>query len=129
MTKVTDQMEIRSFDVPDEVREFAGHGHADAVTLTNGKTALRSHFEPGWQWSKDVRPIAGTELCQVSHLGFCVAGQMDVTMPSDDGSQVVHMRAGDLARIPPGHDAWVVGEETCVFVDLGDVGSYAQSKE
>jgi hypothetical protein len=33
---------------------------------------------------------------------------------------------GDVVAIPPGHDAEVVGDEPCVFIDFGEFGDYAK---
>lgn len=114
-------IEAKSFDSPDETREFAGHGHAEVVNV-HGRTVLRSVFEPGWHWKDDVGPIAGTETCQVHHFGYCVQGRMKIMM--DDGTEM-ELAPGDFVDIAPGHDAVVVGDETCVFVDVGDVSQYA----
>jgi Cupin domain len=113
----------KSFNSPDEVRKFAGHGEAQVVEL-GGKTVIRSTFEPGWKWSQDLKPIAGTDTCQVRHFGYCISGQMTIHM--DDGSDLT-VGPGDLAAIEPGHDAEVIGDEACVFIDFGDVSQYAKS--
>jgi len=115
-------MEVRRFDVPDETRPFEGRGRAEVVTL-GGRTVGRGVFEPGWRWSENIKPIAGTERCEVSHLGYCVAGSMRVVMA--DGDERV-MGPGDVVAIPPGHDAEVVGEEPCVFLDFGEITEYAK---
>ena len=65
--------EAKRFDTPDEVRPFTGHGHVDLVQLTTGDVGLGT-FEPGWKWSNDVKPIAGTQNCQVGHVGYCLSG-------------------------------------------------------
>jgi hypothetical protein len=114
-------IESKSFDAPDETRNFAGHGHAEVIEL-HGRTVLRSVFEPGWHWKDDIGPIAGTDTCQTHHFGYCVAGRMKVMM--DDGSELV-LGPGDLVDIAPGHDAEVMGDESCVFIDFGDVSNYA----
>ena len=114
-------IDAKSFDSPEETRPFHAHGHAEVVEL-NGKTVLRSVFEPGWHWKDDIGPIAGTDTCQTHHFGYCVAGQMRIVM--DDGSEQM-IGTGDLVEIMPGHDAEVVGSETCVFIDFGDVSKYA----
>ena len=117
-------VEVKSFDSPDETRQFEGNGHADVVQL-GGKTIGRGVFEPGWRWSENVKPIAQTDSCQVSHLGYVLSGEMKIKM--DDGSeQRVH--AGDADAIPPGHDAWVDGDEACVIVDFGEFGDYAKRR-
>jgi hypothetical protein len=115
-------VEVKSFDSPDEVRPFEGNGQA-AVVNVGGRTVGRGTFEPGWRWSENVKPIAGTDSCQVSHLGYCVSGRMKVIM--DDGTEG-ECGAGDVVAIPPGHDAEVVGGEPCVFVDFGEFGDYAK---
>ena len=115
-------VDVRSFDSPDEQRPFEGHGHVDAVTVA-GHPVTRGTFEPGWKWSTDLKPIAQTDSCQVSHLGYCVSGRMKVYM--DNGPER-EIGPGEVAAIPPGHDAEVVGDETCVWIDFGEVGEYAK---
>jgi hypothetical protein len=114
--------EVKSFDSPDETRPFEGKGKADVVQLA-GKAIGRGEFEPGWRWSENIKPIAGTDSCEVSHLGYCLSGRMKVFM--DDGSEG-EVGPGDAFAIPPGHDAEVVGDETCVLLDFGEFGDYAK---
>ena len=113
---------VKRFEAPDETRPFAAHGRADVLDL-NGHVVGRGEFEPGWCWSADVKPIAGTDSCQVSHLGYCVAGRMTIHM--DDGADM-DIGPGDAFAIAPGHDAEVVGDETCVLLDFGEFGDYAK---
>lgn len=114
--------EVKSFDKPDESRPFEGKGHADVVQLM-GRPVARGTFEPGWRWSSNVKPIAGTDLCQVSHLGYCLSGRMRILM--EDGSEA-EIAAGNAVAIAPGHDAEVVGNEACVFLDFGEIAEYAK---
>jgi hypothetical protein len=115
-------VEVKSFDSPDEVRPFEGKGKADVVNV-GGRLVGRGTFEPGWRWSENVKPIAGTDSCKVSHLGYCISGRMKVFM--DDGSEG-ECGPSDVVAIPPGHDAEVVGDEPCVFIDFGEFGDYAK---
>ena len=115
-------VEIKSFDAPDEVRPFEGNGQADVLDI-GGRIVGRGTFEPGWRWSENIKPIAGTDSCQVSHLGYCLSGRMKVIM--DDGTEG-ECGPGDVVAIPPGHDAEVVGDEPCVFIDFGEFGDYAK---
>jgi len=115
-------IEAKSFDSPDEVREFEGNGQALVVEIA-GHTVGHGTFEPGWTWSGNVKPIAGTDSCQVSHLGYVLSGRMKVRM--DDGSETT-IEAGQVVAIPPGHDAEVVGDEPCRMVDFGEFGDYAK---
>jgi uncharacterized cupin superfamily protein len=115
-------IEVKSFDAPDETREFEGNGRAEVVNVA-GKTIGRGVFEPGWRWSDNVKPIAGTESCEVSHLGYCISGRMRVWM--DDGTEA-EFGPGQVMAIPPGHDAEVLGDEDCVMVDFGEIADYAK---
>lgn len=115
--------EVKNFDSPDETRPFQGNGQAKAVELA-GHTVLLGTFEPGWKWSDNVKPIAGTDSCEAAHFGYVLSGSMKVFM--DDGSDF-EITAGDVAAIPPGHDAEVLGSEACVMVDFGEIGDYAKS--
>jgi hypothetical protein len=72
-----------------------------------------------------VKPLAGTDSCEVSHLGYVVSGRMKVTM--DHGSEG-EAGPGDVVALPPGHDAEVVGGETCVLLDFGEIDEYAQAR-
>jgi quercetin dioxygenase-like cupin family protein len=114
--------EIKNFDSPDEVRPFEGKGQVKVVTVA-GQVVGRGTFEPGWRWSENVKPIAGTDSCQVSHLGYVLSGRMRVHM--DDGSEA-EVGPGDVVAIPSGHDAEVVGEEPCEMVDFGELRDYAK---
>ncbi|MGB2874451.1 MAG: cupin domain-containing protein [Gaiellaceae bacterium] len=115
-------LEIKQFDSPDEVRPFADKGQARVVKLGES-SALKSTFEPGWRWSDHVRPIAGTDSCQSPHLLYVLSGRMKVVM--DDGTEG-ELGPGDAARIEPGHNAWVVGDEACEAVDFGAMSTYAK---
>ena len=116
-------IEVKNVDSPDEVRPFEGKGKVDAVQVA-GQTVGRGTFEPGWKWSNNVKPIAGTDSCEVSHLGYVISGRMSVKM--DDGSES-EIGPGDVVAIPPGHDAEVVGDEACVMVDFGEISQYAKA--
>ena len=115
-------IEVGRFDSPDEVRPFEGKGQAEIVNVA-GRPIGRQTFEPGWRWSVNIKPIAGTDSCQVNHLGYCISGRMRITM--DDGA-ATEIGAGEVAAIPPGHDAEVLGDEPCVFVDFGAIEGYAK---
>jgi len=108
-------VEKRNIDSPDETRPFKANGHADVVTLGDF-TLGRGTFEPGWKWSNDVKPVAGTDSCQVRHAGIVASGQM--TVRSDDGTETT-VGPGDVFVMEPGHDAWVEGDEACVLYDTG----------
>ena len=106
------QLRRKRFDRPDEVRTVE-KGRVELVEL--GELAVgRATFEPGWRWSEHVKPLAETESCQVHHVGYVVSGHLRVEMT--DGASI-DLVAGDTFEVPPGHDAWVVGDEPWVSVD------------
>jgi Cupin domain len=115
-------IEVKNFDSPDETRPFEGNGRADVLNM-GGKNIGRGVFEPGWRWSENIKPIAKTDSCEVSHLGYCISGRMKIYM--DDGSEA-EIGPGDAFAIPPGHDAEVVEDEPCVLLDFGEFGDYAK---
>lgn len=117
------QMQKKSLGAPDETRTFE-KGQIQLVTL-GGLTFGRATFQPGWKWSTSVKPIAKTASCQARHLHYQVSGRLHVVM--DDGGEM-EFGAGDVAQIPPGHDAWVVGQEPVVAVDISGMGDYAKPK-
>ncbi len=115
-------LEIKSTLSPDETRSFVSHGHANVVNVGDHPVLLGT-FEPGWRWSLHVKPLAGTGSCQAAHLLYVISGRMAVVM--DDGT-TGEVGPGDVAAIPPGHDAWTVGDEACVGVDFGGYAQYAK---
>lgn len=117
----TKTMQKRTFAKPDESREFS-LGRLDLVTL-EGVTFGRIVLQPGWRWSASVKPIAKTELCESSHLQVIITGRIHVVM--SDGSEM-DFAPGDLVYIPPGHDAWVVGNDTLSAIDITGMADYAK---
>ena len=123
MATAASHMERKSFSKPDETRPFP-KGKLEVVNIA-GTTLGRATFEPGWKWSESVKPIANTESCLAPHLGYFLSGRMHVIM--DDGSEIEY-GPGEACSIPPGHDAWIVGNETCVVVDFTGFKDYAKPK-
>jgi hypothetical protein len=106
-------VESRNLDAPDETR------NPDKVLIQIVKLAGagvgRGTFQPGWKWSESIKPIVGTESCQVHHLGVMLEGRMHVL--HDDGSEA-DIGPGEVYEIQPGHDAWVVGDEAAVGIEF-----------
>ena len=98
-----ESVESQNIETPHERRPFRAHGQMDVVTLGDF-TLGKGTFEPGWRWSEDVKPIAGTDYGTEATVG-----------------------PGDVVRIEPGHDAWVEGDEPCVLYDTG-VAAYAKPR-
>jgi uncharacterized cupin superfamily protein len=106
---------------PDETRRF-DKGRIDITNV--GDTSIgRAIMEPGWKWSTSVKPIVKTDSCQINHTMYVISGKMHVKM--DDGSEQ-EFGPGDTGIVPPGHDAWVVGNEPFVGVDFTGAKSYAK---
>ncbi len=106
-------MLLKHIDHPDETRNLP-KTKVEVVNL-GGTTVMRATFQPGWKWSECIKPTAGTTSCQVPHVNYIISGRMKIVM--DDGSEK-EMGPGDVANIPPGHDAWVVGKEPCIAIDF-----------
>ena len=114
-------LESKNIETPDEKVGF-DHGQMNVVNLP-GLMLVRARFDPGWSWSGDVKPRAGTESCQVAHAGLILSGRLTVRM--DDGQEKT-FGPGDAHVVSPGHDAWVVGDEPCEILDValtGEAGS------
>lgn len=107
-----------------EIRRFP-HGEIRIVTLGDF-TFGEFRLEPGWRWSQDIRPIAGTAECQHHHVGFIFEGAIRVEM--GDGSSI-DLHAGDAYEIPPGHDAWVIGDTPFHSIEFSGVRTYALAPE
>ena len=114
-------VESRDFDSPDETRT-PDKTHV-AVVRMGATTAARLTFEPGWRWSECIKPVVHTESCQLSHAGYAVAGRLMVRLP--DGREAP-IRAGESYAIPPGHDAWVEGEEAFVGIETMSAEQFAR---
>jgi len=115
----------KQFTQPDERRPFKGHGHLDVLSFGEAKVIGHGVFEPGWKWSNDLKPIAGTDSCQSEHLGYCLAGEMVIRM---NNGEEIRVKAGDAFHIEPGHDAWVIGNQSCEMLDFIGFKDYAKPK-
>ena len=115
------KMDAKSLNSPEEVRSFE-KGKIDLIKI-GGATVGRAVFEPGWKWSKHVKPIAKTEWCEAPHFQYHISGILHVVM--NDGTEK-DLKAGDVSLLPSGHDAWVVGDEPVVVVDFQGMVDYAK---
>lgn len=115
------KIQVKSFDEPDEVVSVPGHV-SNVLTLNDTYVAW-SIAQPGWRWSKDVKPLVGTPSCQIHHQGVVLSGQMQIS--SEEGVQRI-IGPREAFDIQPGHDGWVVGEEPCVFVEFRGVREWGK---
>lgn len=106
-------VEKKNINSPDERRDFP-KGKIELVTV-GGTTFTRGTFQPGWKWAESVKPLMKTKSCEVEHTQYFVSGRLRVRM--DDGSEY-EFGPGDVAYMPPGHEAWVVGNEPVELIDI-----------
>jgi hypothetical protein len=96
-----------------EHREIGGI-QLDVVAVGQSRVK-RMIYPPGFRWSTHMKPVAGTELCMHAHAGFIARGRIHVQYA--DGC-TVELIAPQVVSIAPGHDAWVVGDETAVVIEF-----------
>ena len=112
--------EYKDFRSPDEVRTFE-KGKLELLKIGGGVVG-RLTLEPGWRWSKHVKPIAKTELCVAPHFQYHLSGRIHIAM--SDGTEF-EATPGGVTALPSGHDAWVVGNEPVVLIDWAGASTYA----
>ncbi len=121
MAKQTKSMQKKTLNAPDEVRTF-DKGKVELATVGT-VTFGRASLQPGWKWSESVKPIVKTEYCEAPHVQYQISGRLKVRMA--DGSEQ-EFGPGDVGVIPSGHDAWVVGNEPVVMIDISGMTHYAK---
>jgi len=115
------RLQHKHIDHPDEIRPYDG-GRTEIFEMADFVIG-RMIMEPGWRWEKNVRPIAGTEVCTYHHLGYVESGRLHVVML--DGTEA-ELGPKEMYEIPPDHLAWVVGDEPWVGIDFRGARSYAR---
>ena len=113
--------EIKDFRAPDEVRTFE-RGKVELVNIGGGVVGKLT-LQPGWRWSKDVKPLVGTKWCEAPHFQYHASGRLHVQM--EDGTEF-EAGPGAVTSLPAGHDAWVVGDEPVVLIDWYGATNYAK---
>jgi len=113
---------MKRFEEPDEIRTF-DKGKFEIIRL-GGLTIGRATYQPGWRWSVDVGPLVGASLCNVEHVCMTLSGCSAASLEGE----TYEFPAGTLFYIPPGppgHDSWVVGNETYVSLHFLGTEDYA----
>jgi class 3 adenylate cyclase len=104
----------KNLNQPDDARHFP---FLSGTLVRIGPLEIgRARLEPGWRWSMSIKPAVGTGWCEAHHLHLLLAGRFGVVM--DDGERAEFV-PGDVFDLPPGHDAWVVGDDVVDLVDIG----------
>lgn len=96
-----------------ERREVAGVV-MDIARIGEGRVK-RVVYQPGFRWSRDMKPIVGTDLCMHAHVGFLVSGHIEIRYA--DGCTADFVGPQPVA-IDPGHDGAVIGDEPAVLVEF-----------
>jgi class 3 adenylate cyclase len=115
------QIKSKSFDEPDERRSFPlmDSQFAQVASIGLGRATL----QPGWRWTTSIGPLTGDAFCQVHHVQLILAGRLGFEMESGESGE---FGPNSIVDVPPGHDAYVVGDEPVVLVDFygnsADVG-------
>ena len=68
-------LDSRSHDTPDEVRTPA-KTRVEVVRM-EGYTLGRLPLRRTRRWSECLKPVVGTDSCQLSHVGYAVSGQLE----------------------------------------------------
>ena len=107
---MTSAIEIRRFESPDQLLDMKKHGRISIIKMAGGTAGMHAIFEPGWTWEIDEKLLLGSpDSCPMRHIGYCVGGKLVVRMV-ETGVET-RINAGDFFEIPPGHDAYVDGNE------------------
>ena len=102
----------KSLNRPDKAWTFLDGSTRTAVIL-DSMAIGRGHYQPGWRWSLHVGRQTGK--ASAAHIGYVLSGHLAIR--SSDGKEIT-VSPGEGFEIGPGHDAWVVGNETCVALDF-----------
>ena len=104
-------------------RREVGGVQVDVVQTGNARVK-RIVYPRGFRWSKNLKDLVGTPLCMHAHVGFLASGEIDIQYA--DGT-IEKFVAPQAVAIAPGHDGWVVGDESVVFIQV-DLGTETQAR-
>lgn len=114
MTVKTSELHVKTFEVPDDGFSVGDFARVEVLHLGD-VDAHRATFQPGLHWTEHVKPLVGTELCEIPHTGYVLSGRIGLRMA--DGAER-ELGPGDVFNIGPGHDIWVIGDEPYVAIDF-----------
>ena len=104
--------EVKNMSESKETREMKRF-KLESIVIKGAKVA-RFELKRGWKWSTDIKPLAKTEWCEAPHFQYQISGRLHMKLR--DGTEF-EIRPGDVSSVPPGHDAWVVGDEPAVGIE------------
>jgi hypothetical protein len=99
---------------PDVARREVAGVQMDVAPAGTGRIK-RVVYPPGFRWSTHMKPLIGTDRCLHAHVGFLARGQVHVEYGDGCTQEFV---APQVVAIAPGHDAWVVGDEPAVLIEV-----------
>ncbi len=105
-------VDVRTFDAPDVAMDDLEKASACQVGVGEHAVWMFT-FEPGWRYTEHFEPT----LCTAPHGAYVASGRLGIRM--EDGTEA-EAGPGSVVVIEPGHDAWTVGDEPCVFIDFGE---------
>jgi hypothetical protein len=100
--------------LPQAEHRQIGSMQLDIVAAGLGRVK-RMIYPPGFRWSTDIKPLVNTELCMHAHVGFLARGHIRFLFK--DGCTLDFV-APQVVVVEPGHEAWIVGEETAVLIEF-----------
>ena len=114
---------LKSLRSPDDL--FQAELIEERSVQLGEQTIGRATVQPGWRWSTHVQPLVGTSSCMVRHIGLVMHGRLHLRM--DDGAEL-EIGPDEVFDIPPGHDAWVIGEEPWETVEVTGIYGFGRPK-
>ena len=94
----------------------------DRPATTSGRTQ-QCRWKWSEHWSEHVKSVVGTDLCEAPPQQYHVTGRIQFVMQDGTGAEA---GPGDITSLPPGHDAWVVGDEPVVAIDWEGASVWAR---
>jgi hypothetical protein len=107
-------MSVLEDPIDGAMRTAIGGLVADEVVAGRARVK-RLIYPPGWRWSVDMSSVVGTDRCMHAHVGFLVQGSIAVEY--DDGCRVEYTAPAPVV-VEPGHDGWVIGDQSAVMVQV-----------
>jgi class 3 adenylate cyclase len=114
-------LETKRFDEPDELNTLPLL--REEVVVLGEVYVARTVLEPGWSWAEHVKPVVGTPSCFHHHQGVLLSGRLQ--FETDDGARRL-AGPGDVFDVPPGHNAWVIGNEPAVSIEFAGVRGFGR---